>query len=58
MLVAKMGQDGHNRGAKIIATAFANLCCGMSQYSPSDGSAIWDFNAPSKNAIICGVAGA
>jgi methylmalonyl-CoA mutase len=25
MLVAKMGQDGHDRGAKIIATAFADL---------------------------------
>jgi methylmalonyl-CoA mutase len=25
MLVAKLGQDGHDRGAKIIATAFADL---------------------------------
>lgn len=25
MLVAKMGQDGHDRGAKIIATAFADM---------------------------------
>src|SRR5690606_3516449 len=25
MLVAKMGQDGHDRGAKIIASAFADL---------------------------------
>lgn len=25
MLVAKMGQDGHDRGAKIIATAFADV---------------------------------
>jgi methylmalonyl-CoA mutase len=25
LLVAKMGQDGHDRGAKIIATAFADL---------------------------------
>ncbi|MEJ2028088.1 MAG: cobalamin-dependent protein, partial [Limibacillus sp.] len=25
MLVVKMGQDGHDRGAKIIATAFADL---------------------------------
>jgi methylmalonyl-CoA mutase len=25
MLVAKMGQDGHDRGAKVIATAFADL---------------------------------
>ncbi len=25
MLVAKMGQDGHDRGAKIIATSFADL---------------------------------
>ncbi len=25
MLVAKMGQDGHDRGAKIIATAFADI---------------------------------
>src|SRR5580658_1410525 len=25
MLVAKMGQDGHDRGAKIIATPFADL---------------------------------
>jgi methylmalonyl-CoA mutase len=25
MLVAKLGQDGHNRGAKIIATAFADI---------------------------------
>jgi methylmalonyl-CoA mutase len=25
ILVAKMGQDGHDRGAKIIATAFADL---------------------------------
>ena len=25
MMVAKMGQDGHDRGAKIIATAFADL---------------------------------
>ncbi|HEX4159224.1 MAG TPA: hypothetical protein VHY79_12165 [Rhizomicrobium sp.] len=26
ILVAKMGQDRHDRGAKIIATAFADLC--------------------------------
>lgn len=25
MLVAKMGQDGHDRGAKVIATSFADL---------------------------------
>ncbi len=25
MLVAKMGQDGHDRGAKVIATAFADI---------------------------------
>jgi methylmalonyl-CoA mutase len=25
MLVAKLGQDGHDRGAKIIATAFADV---------------------------------
>src|SRR5581483_6435363 len=25
MLVAKIGQDGHDRGAKVIATAFADL---------------------------------
>ena len=25
MLVAKMGQDGHDRGQKVIATAFADL---------------------------------
>jgi len=25
MLVTKMGQDGHDRGAKIIATAFADI---------------------------------
>jgi methylmalonyl-CoA mutase len=25
MLVAKLGQDGHDRGAKVIATAFADL---------------------------------
>jgi len=25
MLVCKMGQDGHDRGAKIIATAFADI---------------------------------
>jgi len=25
ILVAKMGQDGHDRGAKVIATAFADL---------------------------------
>jgi len=25
LLVAKMGQDGHDRGAKVIATAFADL---------------------------------
>ena len=25
MLVAKMGQDGHDRGAKIVATAFADI---------------------------------
>jgi methylmalonyl-CoA mutase len=25
MLVVKMGQDGHDRGAKVIATAFADL---------------------------------
>ena len=25
MLIAKMGQDGHDRGAKIIATSFADL---------------------------------
>jgi methylmalonyl-CoA mutase len=24
-MVAKMGQDGHDRGAKVIATAFADL---------------------------------
>src|SRR4030095_740032 len=25
LLVVKMGQDGHDRGAKVIATAFADL---------------------------------
>jgi methylmalonyl-CoA mutase len=25
MLVVKMGQDGHDRGAKVIATAFADI---------------------------------
>ena len=25
ILIAKMGQDGHDRGAKVIATAFADL---------------------------------
>jgi methylmalonyl-CoA mutase len=25
MMVCKMGQDGHDRGAKVIATAFADL---------------------------------
>ncbi len=25
ILVAKMGQDGHDRGQKVIATAFADL---------------------------------
>ena len=25
MLVVKMGQDGHDRGAKVIATAFADM---------------------------------
>ena len=25
ILVAKMGQDGHDRGAKVIATAYADL---------------------------------
>jgi methylmalonyl-CoA mutase len=25
ILVAKMGQDGHDRGAKVIATAFADM---------------------------------
>lgn len=25
LLVAKMGQDGHDRGAKIVATAFADM---------------------------------
>lgn len=25
MLVAKMGQDGHDRGAKVIATAFSDI---------------------------------
>ena len=25
MMVVKMGQDGHDRGAKVIATAFADL---------------------------------
>lgn len=24
-LVAKMGQDGHDRGAKVVATSFADL---------------------------------
>ena len=25
MMVAKMGQDGHDRGAKVIATGFADM---------------------------------
>ena len=25
MLIAKLGQDGHDRGAKVVATAFADL---------------------------------
>ncbi len=25
MMIAKMGQDGHDRGAKVIATGFADL---------------------------------
>ncbi len=29
ILIAKMGQDGHDRGAKIIATAFADLGFGV-----------------------------
>src|SRR5262249_30125423 len=27
LLVVKMGQDGHDRGAKVIATAFADIGC-------------------------------
>ena len=26
IMIAKMGQDGHDRGQKVIATAFADLC--------------------------------
>lgn len=25
IMVAKMGQDGHDRGAKVVATGFADL---------------------------------
>jgi methylmalonyl-CoA mutase len=25
ILIAKMGQDGHDRGAKVVATAFADM---------------------------------
>jgi methylmalonyl-CoA mutase len=25
IMIAKMGQDGHDRGAKVIATSFADL---------------------------------
>ena len=25
IMVAKMGQDGHDRGAKVVATAFADM---------------------------------
>ena len=25
ILVAKMGQDGHDRGAKVVATSFADI---------------------------------
>ena len=25
ILIAKMGQDGHDRGAKVVATAYADL---------------------------------
>ena len=45
MLVVKMGQDGHDRGAKVIATAFADLgfdvdvgpCLLYTSPSPRDG---------------------
>ncbi|HEX3664973.1 MAG TPA: hypothetical protein VHU23_07060 [Rhizomicrobium sp.] len=35
MLVAKMGQDGHDRGARIIATAFADLGFDLDHYLAS-----------------------
>ncbi len=35
ILVAKLGQDGHDRGAKVIATAFADLGFDVDVGSPS-----------------------
>jgi methylmalonyl-CoA mutase cobalamin-binding domain/chain len=33
ILVAKMGQDGHDRGAKVIASGFADLVTHFSPFS-------------------------
>jgi len=46
MLVVKMGQDGHDRGAKVIATAFADIGfdvdVGPLFQTPEEGSAgLW-----------------
>ena len=41
IMIAKMGQDGHDRGAKVVATGYADLgftdLCTRSEYSRSTG---------------------
>lgn len=40
ILVAKMGQDGHDRGAKVIATGFADL-----GYDSDLSTIVYQFNS-------------
>nr|VFK24443.1 MAG: methylmalonyl-CoA mutase C-terminal domain-containing protein [Candidatus Kentron sp. LPFa] len=37
MMVAKIGQDGHDRGATVVATAFADLGFDGQTSAPSSG---------------------
>src|SRR5271154_208428 len=55
ILVAKMGQDGHDRGQKIIASAFASCACGVeiAPLSAAPGGAA--AQAASRNVHIVGI---
>ena len=61
MLVAKMGQDGHDRGAKVIATAFADLGfdvdVGPLFQTPARGGAAWPSRTTCTSLGVSSLAG-
>merc|ERR1712116_68342 len=53
ILVAKMGQDGHDRGAKVIATGFSDLAAGHKTLVPALVKCLADMGRPDV-LIVCG----